>query len=81
MTKNWETEILTSLGMTVSDVGGGGSGIYQPPSALSETEKLYIKILLGQRNKKKWVGHVAHMEVRRGAYKVLLWKPEGKRSL
>jgi hypothetical protein len=31
--------------------------------------------------KKRSVGHVAHMEVIRGAYKVLVWKPEGKRSL
>jgi hypothetical protein len=44
MAKNWETEILTSLGMTVGEMGGGwGCGIYHPPSALSETEKRYIK--------------------------------------
>ena len=44
MAKNWETEILTSLGMKVGEVGGGrgGGGIYHPPSALSETEKNYI---------------------------------------
>jgi len=31
--------------------------------------------------RKRWVGHVAHMAERRGAYKVLVGKPEGKRSL
>ena len=27
----------------------------------------------------RWAGHVAHMGERRGAYRVLVWKPEGKR--
>jgi len=39
MSKNWETDILTSLGMTVGEVGGGEGGIYHPPSTLSETDK------------------------------------------
>ena len=29
----------------------------------------------------KWAGHVAHMGERRGVYKVLVRKPEGKRPL
>ena len=29
----------------------------------------------------RWVGHVARMEERRGVYKVLVGKPEGKRPL
>jgi len=29
----------------------------------------------------KWVGHVAYMGVRRGAYRVLVGKPEGKKPL
>jgi hypothetical protein len=29
----------------------------------------------------KWAGHVAHMEERRGIYRVLVGKPEGKRLL
>jgi len=29
----------------------------------------------------RWVGHVAHMGERRGAYRVLAGKPEGKRPL
>jgi hypothetical protein len=28
-----------------------------------------------------WAGHVAHMENRRGAYMVLVSRPEGKRPL
>jgi hypothetical protein len=31
--------------------------------------------------RKRWVGHVAHMAERRGAYKVLVGKREGKRLL
>jgi len=29
----------------------------------------------------KWVGHVEHMGERRGIYRVLVGKPEGKRTL
>jgi hypothetical protein len=29
----------------------------------------------------KWVGHVVHMEERRGIYGVLVGRPEGKRPL
>jgi len=29
----------------------------------------------------KWMGHVAHMGERRGIYRVLVGKPEGKRPL
>jgi hypothetical protein len=29
----------------------------------------------------RWVGNVAHMRERRGVYRVLVGKPEGKRSL
>ena len=30
--------------------------------------------------KMRWVGHIARMGERRGAYRVLVWKPEGNRS-
>jgi hypothetical protein len=29
----------------------------------------------------RWAGHVARVGEGRGVYRVLLWKPEGKRSL
>ena len=29
----------------------------------------------------KWTGHVTRMGERRGAYRILLWKSKGKRSL
>jgi len=29
----------------------------------------------------RWVGHVAHMGERRGIYRILVGKPEGKRPL
>jgi hypothetical protein len=29
----------------------------------------------------RWAGHVACIGERRGAYRVLVWKPEGKRLL
>ena len=35
----------------------------------------------GQINRMRWVGHAAHMGKRRGAYRVLVEKPEGKRPL
>jgi len=29
----------------------------------------------------RWAGHVSRMGERRGVYRVLVWKPEGKRPL
>ena len=29
----------------------------------------------------RWAGHVARMREKRGVYRVLVWKPEGKRPL
>ena len=29
----------------------------------------------------RWAGHVARMGERRGIYRILVWKPEGKRPL
>jgi len=29
----------------------------------------------------RWAGHVARVGERRGVYRVLVWKPEGKRPL
>jgi len=29
----------------------------------------------------RWAGHVARMGERRGMYRVLVWKPEGRRPL
>jgi hypothetical protein len=29
----------------------------------------------------RWAGHVARMGEKRNAYRILLWKPEGKRPL
>jgi hypothetical protein len=29
----------------------------------------------------RWAGHVARREEGRGVYRVLIWRPEGKRSL
>jgi hypothetical protein len=38
-----------------------------------------IRIIKSQRM--RWTGHVARMGVRRNAYRLLVEKPEGKRSL
>ena len=38
-----------------------------------------IRVMKSRR--KRWAGHVASMGERRGVYRVLVWKPEGKRSL
>jgi hypothetical protein len=38
-------------------------------------------VLLIKLRRMRWVGHVAHMGERRGVYRVLVWKPEGKRPL
>jgi len=42
--------------------------------------KLMISTAMIQRRAMKWMGHAAFMEKRK-AYRVLVGKPEGKRSL
>jgi hypothetical protein len=38
-----------------------------------------IRVIKSRRM--KWAGHAAGMRERRGAYRVLVWRPEGKRPL
>ena len=38
-----------------------------------------VRVIKSRR--KRWAGHVARMGVRRGVYRVLVGKPEGKRPL
>jgi hypothetical protein len=61
-------------------LAGEVEGIYQPPSALSQTEKLHSPNITQVIKSRIWTGHVAHTEDRRGAYRVLVGKPEKNRS-
>jgi hypothetical protein len=38
-----------------------------------------IRVIKSRRM--RWVGHVARMGERRGAYMILVWRPEGRRPL
>jgi hypothetical protein len=38
-------------------------------------------IMVNKSRRMRWVGHIAHMEELRNAYKILVRKPEGKRPL
>ena len=38
-----------------------------------------IRVIKSRR--RRWAGHVARMGERRGAYRALVWKPEGRRPL
>jgi hypothetical protein len=38
-----------------------------------------IKMIKSRRM--KWAGHVARMGEKRNAYRILMWKPEGRRPL
>jgi hypothetical protein len=40
---------------------------------------IIVRVMKSRRM--RWVGHVAHMGEWRGVYRVLVGKPEGKRSL
>jgi len=42
---------------------------------------LLISVSYHKIEKKKWVEHVARMGERRVVYRVLMWKPEGKRPM
>ena len=44
--------------------------LYSPPNS--------VRVI---KSRMKWAGHVARMEKRRGVYRVLVGKPEGKRPL
>jgi hypothetical protein len=46
-------------------------GLYSSPSI--------VRVIKARRM--RWVGHVAHMGVVRGAYNILVEKPEGRRPL
>ena len=45
-----------------------------------ELNNLFIVRVIKSR-RIRWAGHVARLGERRGVYRVLLWKPEGKRTL
>ena len=47
------------------------NGLYSSPNT--------VRVIKSRRM--KWAGHVARMEEGRGAYRVLVGKPEGKRPL
>jgi len=40
-----------------------------------------LNSIRGKKSRIRWAGHVAHMGARRGLYRVLVGKPEGKRLL
>jgi hypothetical protein len=44
-----------------------------------EIDDLYCIVRVINREKMRWAGHVARMGERRGVYRVLVVKPEGKR--
>jgi len=48
---------------------------------LSDLYSSPIVIGVIKSRRMRWVGHVTRREERRGAYRVLVWKPEGKRPL
>jgi len=45
--------------------------LYSPPNN--------VRVIRSRRM--RWAGHVARMGEKRGVYRVLVWKPEGKRPL
>jgi len=50
-----------------------------PPGPPPRITKVIITFVLKSR-RMRWAGHVARMRERRGAYRVLVGKPEGKRE-
>jgi hypothetical protein len=66
--KSWQTEFGTGSDMLAGEV----DGIYQLPSALRQTEKLHPPNVIQVIKSRRWAGHVAKMEARRGAYRILV---------
>jgi hypothetical protein len=67
------------LGLKGGEVTGGWRGLHN-----EELHNLYslpsVNRMLKSR-RMRWAGHVAHMGEKRNAYRILVGKPEGKRSL
>ena len=55
--------------------------IFRPNEELNDLTSSPNFIWVMKSRRMKWVGHVAHMEERRGAYRVLVGKPEEKGPL
>jgi len=48
---------------------------------LSDLYSLPNIVRVVKSRRMRWAGHVAHMGEERGVYRVLVWKPEGKRPM
>jgi len=57
---------------------GRGNGGMEELNDLYSSPKI-VRVIISRRM--RWAGHVAHLGEERGVYRVLVWKPEGRRPL
>jgi hypothetical protein len=67
--------------LSFSEVKQPGCGVNQPPPSSAEVKErieLYFIIRVMKSRRPRWAGHVACTGERRGAYRALVGKPEGR---
>jgi len=78
----FENRVLRRIfGAMRDEIPGGGGGRKLHNEALNDLYSSPNTIWVTKLRRIRWVGHVARMGQRRGAYKVLVGKPKGKRPL
>ena len=73
----FENRVLRIFGHKRDDVEGEWRKIHEELNDLYSSPNI-VRLIKSRRM--RWVGHVARMGERRGVYRVLVRKPEGKRS-
>ena len=68
------------FGPKSDEVTGNGETYIMRSSVISTHHQIRI-IRMIELRRMRWAGHVAHRGERRGLYRVLVGKPEGKRAL
>ena len=75
----FENKVLKKIfGANEDEITGEWSKLHN-----AELHALYSwpNIIRSLKSRLRWAGHIAHTEQSRNAYRVLVGKPEGKRSL